>query len=139
MGILVTGGAGYIGSIVVEQLLQQEHDVVVVDNLQEGHREAVSPGVAFYEGDFGDQRLLETIFKKHSIEAVLHFAAETTIAFSMTDPAKYFTSNVVKGIALLDTMRAHGCNRFIFSSTAATFGEPAYTPIDEAHPPYASS
>jgi len=134
MIVLVTGGAGYIGSIVVEQLVEQGHRVVVVDNLQEGHREAVFPEAVFYEGDFGDPVLLEEMFGKHPIEAVFHFAAETTIAFSMTDPGKYFTNNVVKGLALLDAMRDHGCDRFVFSSTAATFGEPQYTPIDEAHP-----
>ena len=134
MIILVTGGAGYIGSIVVEQLVEHGHRVVVVDNLQEGHREAVLPEAIFYEGDFGDPVLLEEIFGKYDIEAVFHFAAETTIAFSMTDPGRYFTNNVVKGIALLDAMRDHACDRFVFSSTAATFGEPQYTPVDEAHP-----
>jgi len=134
MKILVTGGAGYIGSIVVEELLNQKHSVVVIDNLQEGHREAVLPGATFFEGDFGDAALLRDIFSRHRIDAVLHFAAETTIEFSMTDPSKYFRNNVTKGITLLDVMLKYNCNRFIFSSTAATFGEPKYTPIDETHP-----
>ena len=134
MNILVTGGAGYIGSIVVEQLLAGRHQVVVIDNLQEGHREAVLPEAEFYRGDFGDSGLLAQVFDEHKIEAVFHFAAETTIEFSMTDPALYFRNNVVNGITLLDTMRRYGCDRFIFSSTAATFGEPQYTPIDEKHP-----
>jgi len=134
MTILVTGGAGYIGSIVTEELLRQKHAVVVVDNLQEGNRKAVLEDAIFYEGDFGGGELLESIFNKHAIEVVIHFAAETTIEFSMTDPAKYFTNNVVNGITLLDVMRKHDCSRFIFSSTAATFGEPQYTPIDENHP-----
>ena len=134
MKILVTGGAGYIGSIVVEELLNQKHSVVVIDNLQEGHREAVLPGATFFEGDFGDAVLLRDIFSRHRIDAVLHFAAETTIEFSMTDPSKYFRNNVTKGITLLDVMLKYNCNRFIFSSTAATFGEPKYTPIDETHP-----
>ncbi len=134
MILLVTGGAGYIGSICVERLLQQGHKVVVVDNLQEGHREAVLPDAMFYEGDFGDRALLENIFKSHEIDAVIHFAAETTIEFSMTDPGLYFRNNLVNGIILLDVMRKFGCNRMIFSSTAATFGEPQYTPIDEGHP-----
>jgi len=108
--------------------------VGVVDNLQAGQRAAVLPEAVFYEGDFGDPGLLEEIFGKHAIEAVFHFAAETTIAFSMTDPGRYFTNNVVRGIVLLDAMRDHACDRFVFSSTAATFGEPQYTPIDEAHP-----
>ena len=134
MVILVTGGAGYIGSIVVEELLRQDYSVVVVDNLQEGNRGSVLAGVSFYEGDVGDRGLLDQIFTDHPIEVVLHFAAETTIEFSMTDPAKYFNNNVVHGMTLLEVMRDFNCNRFIFSSTAATFGEPQYTPIDEKHP-----
>lgn len=134
MKVLVTGGAGYIGSITSELLLEEGHEVIVVDNLQQGHREALLPGVAFYEGDFGDVDVLESIFSKHQIDAVLHFAAETTIEFSMTDPGLYFKNNLVNGITLLDVMREHGCDQFIFSSTAATFGEPEYVPIDEKHP-----
>ncbi len=134
MNILVTGGAGYIGSIVVEELLNQGHSAIVIDNLQEGHKEAVLPEAIFYEGDFGNKKLLDKIFENHKIDAVLHFAAETTIEFSMSDPAKYFINNVVNGISLLENMRKYGCNKFIFSSTAATFGEPQYTPIDEKHP-----
>lgn len=134
MVILVTGGAGYIGSIVVEELVKNGESVVVIDNLQEGNREAILAEAVFYEGDFGDKKLLDQIFKNHKIEAVLHFAAETTIEFSMTHPAKYFLNNVVNGITLLEIMREYSCERFIFSSTAATFGEPQYTPIDEKHP-----
>ena len=134
MKILVTGGAGYIGSITSELLLKEGHEVVVIDNLQEGHRKSVLPAVIFYEGDYGDSNILGRIFSGHQIYAVFHFAGETTIEFSMTDPAKYFDNNLVKGITLLDTMRKFGCLRFIFSSTAATFGEPEYVPIDEAHP-----
>jgi len=132
--VLVTGGAGYIGSIVVEQLLERGHPVVVIDNLQAGNREAVLPEATFYEADFGERTALEEIFEKHNINAVFHFAAETTVGFSMTDPARYFHSNVAKVVTLLDAMRGHGCNRFIFSSTAAIFGEPQYVPIDEEHP-----
>ncbi len=134
MNILVTGGAGYIGSIVTEELLKQDHSVVVVDNLQEGNRKAILPEAEFFEGDFGNKKLLDEIFEKHKIDAVLHFAGEITIEFSMSDPGLYFHNNVVNGLTLLEAMRKHGCNRFIFSSTAATFGEPQYTPIDEKHP-----
>lgn len=134
MRILVTGGAGYIGSIVVEQLLKSDHSVAVVENLQEGNRRAVLPQAKFYEGDFGDEILLDKIFQENKIDAVLHFAAETTIEFSMTDPGLYFHNNVVNGLVLLETMRKYGCHCFIFSSTAATFGEPQYVPIDEKHP-----
>ena len=134
MIILVTGGAGYIGSVVVERLIMQNHSVGVVDNLQEGHREAVEPAAVFYQSDFGDKRLLEKIFNKHNIDIVFHFAAETTIEYSMTDPSIYFENNVVKGIALLNTMLRFNCKRLIFSSTAATFGKPQYDYIDEEHP-----
>lgn len=134
MKVFVTGGAGYIGSICVEQLLHQGHQVVVIDNLQEGHREAITPQAEFYEGDYGDSALLKTIFSKHRIEVVFHFAGETTIEFSMTNPSPYFHNNLVKGITLLDVMLDFGCKNIIFSSTAATFGEPEYVPIDEKHP-----
>jgi len=133
MILLITGGAGYIGSICVEELLRQGHEVIVVDNLQEGHREAVPPESAFYEGNFGDRALLETIFQKHSIDGVIHFAADTRVESSMIDPGQFFNNNVVNRIALLDVMRKFGCNRMIFSSTAAIYGEPQYNPVDENH------
>lgn len=134
MLLLVTGGAGYIGSICVEQLIDQGHEIIVVDNLQEGHHDAILPEALFYQGDFGNPTLLCQIFEKHSIEAVIHFAAETTIEFSMTDPGIYFGNNTVNAITLLNVMREFNCNQIIFSSTAAIFGEPQYTPIDEKHP-----
>jgi len=134
MTILVTGGAGYIGSICAEALLQQGHEVIIVDNLQEGHREAVSPESIFYEGDYGDAAILGEIFRDHAIDAVMHFAADTRVETSMTDPGRFFRNNLANGITLLDVMRDMGCKRIIFSSTAATFGEPRYIPIDEKHP-----
>jgi len=134
MNILVTGGAGYIGSIVVEQLLQRGYRIVVIDNLQEGNREAVLPEAVFYKTDFGDEETLIKIFRKYGIDAVFHFAADTIVELSMTDPGRYFTNNVVKGITLLDVMRQYDCDKIIFSSTAAIFGEPEYIPIDESHP-----
>ena len=134
MDILITGGAGYIGSICVEELLSQGHKVFVIDNLQEGHRKAVMPNAFFYEGNYGNKTLLRKIFTEHSFEAVIHFAGETTIKFSMSNPGLYFHNNVVNGISLLDIMREFGCKKFIFSSTAAVFGEPKYLPIDEKHP-----
>lgn len=134
MNLLVTGGAGYIGSICVEMLIEQGHETLVVDNLQEGHKEAVLPEAIFYEGNFGDKELLRKIFQAHGIEGVIHFAAETTIEFSMTDPGLYFHNNLVNSITLLDVMREFDCKQMIFSSTAATFGEPQYIPIDEKHP-----
>lgn len=134
MKLLVTGGGGYIASIVSELLLQQDHEVVTVDNFQEGNRKAILPPVKLYEGDFGNPDLLAKIFSENEIEAVLHFAAETTIEFSMTDPKKYFHNNLINSITLLDQMLEFGCKDIIFSSTAATFGEPEYVPIDEQHP-----
>lgn len=134
MNILITGGAGYIGSIVVEVLLEQDHTVIVIDNLQEGHREAILPEAIFYEGDIGNRELLNEVFGNHEIEAIFHFAAETTTEFSMADPRRYFYNNFVKSFTLLDAMLEHSCDRFIFSSTAAVFGEAQYVPIDERHP-----
>lgn len=132
--IFITGVAGYIGSVVSELLVQKNYNVIGIDNLQEGNRNAVMPEVTFYEGNYGDKILLNEIFKKHQIEIVFHFAAETTIEFSMTDPYIYFENNVVNGLHLLDTMKSFDCKKIIFSSTAATYGEPKYVPIDEKHP-----
>ena len=116
--LLVTGGAGYIGSICVEELLGQGYEVIVVDNFQEGHREAVLPEAIFDEGDFGDSELLDKIFKTHPIDTIIHFAGETTIKFSMSNPARYFLNNTVNGIILLEVMRKYKCERIIYSSTA---------------------
>jgi UDP-glucose 4-epimerase len=134
MAILVTGGAGYIGSICVEELLKQNHEVIVIDNLQEGHREAVCPEATFYLGDIGDRFLLDRIFRDFRIETVMHFAAEASVEFSMKQPQLFFETNVTKGLVLLDVMKEKNCNRMIFSSTAALFGNPEYVPIDEKHP-----
>ncbi len=134
MTILVTGGAGYIGSICVEELLKRNFKVIVIDNLQEGHKEAVSPEAELFVGDIGDRFLLDRLFRDFAIEIVMHFAAEVTVELSMKDPQLFFETNVAKGLVLLDVMRENGCNRMIFSSTAALFGNPEYTPIDEAHP-----
>ena len=134
MAVLVTGGAGYIGSVCSEVLLNKGHDVIVVDNLQEGHRKGVPDGAVFYEGDFGDRTVLGAIFRNHPIEAVMHFAADTRVETSMTDPGQFFRNNLANGITLLDVMRERGCEKIIFSSTAATFGEPQYIPVDEQHP-----
>jgi UDP-glucose 4-epimerase len=131
--ILVTGTAGYIGSVVTEILLLKGFEVIGIDNFQEGKREAVNKNIIFYEGDFGNERFISNIFNSHKIDCVFHFAAETTIDFSMNDPAKYFHNNVVNGIKLLEVMRKFDRSKIIFSSTAAIFGEPIYTPIDENH------
>ena len=134
MQILVTGGAGYIGSACVEELIRQGYKPIVIDDLSQGHKEALPREVVFYKGDFGDKDMLESIFQTHAPQAVIHFAAETLIEFSMSDPARYFKNNLINGITLLDTMSKHNCKKIIFSSTAAVFGEPKYAPIDEKHP-----
>lgn len=133
--ILVTGGAGYIGSHTVERLLKKNHDVMVIDNLVFGHEKAVdTKRVKFIKGDIGDRILLKEIFTQYNIEAVMHFAAYTYVGESMTEPAKYYQNNLVNPLALIETMLAHNCKKFIFSSTCATYGNPEYTPIDEKHP-----
>jgi UDP-glucose 4-epimerase len=134
MKIAVTGGAGYIGSICVEELVKQGNRVVVIDNLQEGHREAVAPGADLLVGDFADANVLKKVFGSGGVDAVIHFAAETTIADSMENPGRVFLNNVSNGVKLLEKMRQCECRKIIFSSTAAVFGNPDYLPIDEKHP-----
>ena len=134
MAVLVTGGAGYVGSVVCEVLLDRGRKVVVVDNLHTGHRRAVDSRALFVEGDFASRAVLEQVFGQQRIEAVVHMAAETTVEKSMTDPRVYFANNLTNGIALLDTMIDFGCRSIVFSSTAAIFGEPVEIPITEGHP-----
>ncbi len=132
MNILVVGGAGYIGSHMVKQLANNGHDVVTLDNLSCGYREAVKYG-EFVQGDLGDPSVLDYIFSNYDIDAVMHFAAFIEVAESVRDPAKYYRNNVINTTVLLDAMIQHDIEYFIFSSTAAIFGEPDYTPIDETH------
>lgn len=133
--ILVVGGAGYIGSHTVRMLADEGHDVIVLDNLVFGHRDAiVNDSVAFIEGDLGDAAMLEQLFSEHAIDAVLHFAAFAFVGESVTDPGKYYDNNLSRPIVLLDAMRKHGCDKFILSSTCATYGNPEYVPMDEKHP-----
>lgn len=132
--ILITGGAGYIGSVVSEELLNQNYFVVVLDNLQKGHRKAVLPRAVFVKGDLADKNLLEKIFRNYDIKAVIHMAAETTIEFSTIDPRRYFQNNVVSGLNLLDAMLKFNVHKMIFSSTAGVYGNPEYIPITEGHP-----
>jgi len=134
MTLLVTGGAGYIGSVVVERALARGHRIIVLDNLQEGHAAAVPPECRLVQADYGDRGVLARIFGEESIDAVVHLAAETTVATSVSDPAIYFQNNTVNGLALLEAMRVAGVMRLVFSSTAATYGEPVTTPITEEHP-----
>jgi UDP-glucose 4-epimerase len=131
MNILVTGGAGYIGSVVVEECVRAGHSTVVYDNLEKGHREAVDPQAAFVKGDLLDRvRLLET-FREHGTEAVVHMAAYSLVGESVTEPAKYYRNNVVAGISLLDAMHEANVSKLVFSSTAAVYGEPEKQPIEE--------
>ncbi len=134
MAILVTGGAGYIGSVMVDLLSERNEPVVVLDNLARGHRGALDERVPFYQGNIGDRALVQQICKEHQIEACIHFAALAYVGESVADPKRYFENNVGQGIALLDVLLGAGVRRFVFSSTCATYGEPAYVPIDEGHP-----
>ncbi len=132
--ILVTGGAGYIGSVTAEMLRARGEGVVILDNLSRGHRAAVSSDVAFYRGNIGDRELIERIAGENEIEACIHFAALAYVGESVTDPGRYFVNNVEQGIALLDALLKAGVRRVVFSSTCATYGEPIRIPIDEDHP-----
>jgi UDP-glucose-4-epimerase GalE len=132
MRVLVTGGAGYIGSQTAKALARASHEVVVLDNLSTGHPEAVKWG-PLIEGNLGDKGLLEKIFREQRIEAVLHFAASLLVGESMTDPQKYFWNNVVNTLVLLDVMKASRVKRIVFSSSAAVYGNPQKTPIPEDH------
>lgn len=134
MNLVITGGAGYIGSVVAECAAAAGYDVTIIDNLQEGNAAAVPSGCCLVTADFGDDRTLSDVLGASSVDAVIHLAGETTVATSVSDPAKYFLNNVTKGLTLLDAMRRHGVPRMIFSSTAATYGEPRAVPISEDHP-----
>ncbi|MFM8364843.1 MAG: UDP-glucose 4-epimerase GalE [Verrucomicrobiota bacterium] len=132
--ILVTGGAGYIGSICVEELLNRGFEVSVFDNLSEGHAKAIDPRADFYQGDLSDRSVLRHAFGQAKPEAVMHFAANALVGESMTNPSKYFRNNVSSGINLLDMAVEFGVKKFVFSSTCATFGIPERMPIDESLP-----
>lgn len=134
MSVLVLGGAGYIGSHAVYQLIDQGMHVVVVDNLENGHRQAVHPEAVFYEGDIRDADFLDTVFANESIDEVLHFAANSLVGESMENPLKYFDNNVYGTQVLLQAMIKHGIKNIVFSSTAATYGEPEAVPITETMP-----
>lgn len=134
MNVFVTGGAGYVGSIVGEELSKKGYSIIVLDNLRQGHRKAVLPEVKFIEGDLANIETLDHVFQGHKIDAVMHMAAETVVEHSMTDPRRYFQNNVVNGLNLLDTMLKYDVKRIIFSSSAAVYGEPIKTPIKETHP-----
>lgn len=134
MRVLVVGGAGYIGSVTVEQLLQSGHEVVVLDNLSRGHSQSVPLAAKFVNGDFGNEKDLSAIFDAEKIEAVMHFGALSLVGESVEQPALYFRNNVTNGLILLETMLKHKVHKFVFSSTAAVYGEPHSSPITEDFP-----
>ena len=131
MAILVLGGAGYIGSHTVYELIAAGRDVVVADNLLTGYRAAVHPKARFYEADIRDQAAMDRLFETERIEGVIHFAASSQVGESMTNPLKYYDNNLCGTTALLEAMVAHGVDKIVFSSTAATYGEPERVPILE--------
>jgi len=131
MKILVTGGAGYIGSVTVEMLVETGADVVVLDNLCLGHRAAVHPAATFEEADLADRAAVDAVLARHRPDAVMHFAARSQVGESMRAPFRYIGDNVTCGLHLIESMVEHGVGRFILSSTAALFGEPTKIPIDE--------
>jgi UDP-glucose 4-epimerase len=134
MAILVTGGAGYIGSVMVEHLLNNRVPVVVLDDLFRGHRSAIPNDVPFYEGRVGNRALVEQIVSKHAVEACIHFAALAYVGESVAEPARYFENNTSEGIAFFGALLNAGVRRVVFSSTCATYGEPDQSPIAETCP-----
>lgn len=132
--ILVTGGAGYIGSHYVQYAREQGEEVVVLDNLVYGHREAVPEDVPFVQGEMGDRALLDRVFSQYKLDAVVHFAAYAYVGESVTNPSKYYNNNTCAALAVLDAMHRHDVKYFVFSSTCATYGEPQSMPMDEQHP-----
>ncbi len=131
MNILVTGGAGYIGSVLVEELVRDDHDVVVVDDLSKGHRDAVSERAILVEADIADRTQIESLLKEHKVKAVIHMAAFSLVGESFQNSDAYYENNVVKSRALLDAMAAVDVSKIVFSSTAAVYGEPGRSPIVE--------
>ena len=134
MNILVTGAAGYIGSVLSEELVAQGHQVIALDNLRQGHRAAVVPEAVFVQTDVGDREALDDIFHHHRIDAVMHLAAETSVEYSMTEPGRFFWNNVACGINLVECMLRHMVNKLVFSSSAAVYGQPEEIPVTEAAP-----
>ena len=131
MKILVLGGAGYIGSHTVYELIDAGEEVVIADNLETGHIEAVHPKAKFYKGDIRDRAFVDSVFDNEKIDAVIHFAANSLVGESMVNPLKYYDNNLCGTKVLLESMVAHNIDKIVFSSTAATYGEPERIPIME--------
>jgi UDP-glucose 4-epimerase len=136
MRVLITGGAGYIGSVVVEELLARGHAAVVYDNLSKGHRESVAPGAKFILGDLVDRTTLEKALAENKIEAVIHMAADSLVGESFQNPAKYYANNLIASCTMLEALRSQGVSRLVLSSTAAVYGEPERQPIIESDTPH---
>lgn len=132
--ILVTGGAGYVGSVCATELLNEGHSVVVVDNLSTGHRASVPRGARFIQADIGDRCAMRRLLRSADYDVVFHFAAKALIAESVSNPGVFFDCNLASGIAFLECLREAGISRFVFSSTAAVYGNPIQLPIPEDHP-----
>lgn len=132
MAVLVSGGAGYIGSHAVARLIDQNEEVVIIDSLEKGYHEAVLEGADFYQGDLRDSQFLDQVFTKHPIDSVIHFAANSLVGESVEDPLKYYDNNVSGAIKLLQAMTKHNVKMIVFSSTAAVYGEPEEIPIQES-------
>lgn len=134
MRVLITGGAGYIGSVVAEELLREKHEIVIYDNLSGGHRESVPEGTPLIEGDLRNSQKLITAFREHRIDAVVHMAASALVGESVAHPREYYDNNLLAGLSLANAMCDAGVQRIVFSSTAATYGEPERQPIHESDP-----
>jgi UDP-glucose 4-epimerase len=134
MRVLVTGGAGYIGSVMTDVLVEKGHEVTVFDNLSRGHRDSVSPRATFVKGDLVEKRLVIETLKSRGIEAVIHMAGDALVGESMDNPGKYYRTNVVAGLTLLEAMRDANVKPIVFSSTCAVYGNPERTPLDESLP-----
>jgi UDP-glucose 4-epimerase len=134
MRVLVTGGAGYIGSVTTDVLVENGHEVTVFDNLSRGFRDAVSPRATFVKGDLVEKRLVIETLKSRGIEAVIHMAGDALVGESMENPGKYYRTNLVAGLSLLEAMRVAGVSPIVFSSTCAVYGFPERTPLDESTP-----
>lgn len=133
MNILVVGGAGFVGSVTCEELVKMDYNVIVLDNLYQGFRQAVHPKAKFIKGTIEDEYLLDKLFEKYMFDCVMDFAGETLVEFSMTDPYRYFKANIVDGVNLLNTMVKHKVKKFIFSSSSAIYGEAQEIPMSENH------
>ena len=132
MSILVLGGAGYIGSHTVYELIDNGYDVVIADNLITGHKKAIHPKAKFYEGDIREKSFMDSIFENEKIDAVIHFSAFSLVGESMEKPLKYYNNNMYGTMVVLQSMEEHGVDKIVFSSTAATYGEPERVPILES-------